>query len=154
MRILSCECQESCRFLRVCVVGFCKAWPLPSEFPIFLSFFNSFLELCIFRIDEINTSQLSCIVDLRFLDKPTFASLFVELLLTYLSIFLATSDLAWMLLAVSSAALRTRYIRPEVYHSIWSTVWNPSMHLIGLGPLRCSRDRQCGVPAKHPRSYV
>ena len=89
------------------------------NFQLFPSFLHGFLELCIFRIDEINTSQLSCIVDLRCLDKHTFAFLFVELLLTYLSIFLATGDLAWMLLAFSSAALRTRYIRLEASHSIW-----------------------------------
>ena len=36
----------------------------------FFQAFNGFLELFIYQIDEIDTSQLSCIVDLRFFDSP------------------------------------------------------------------------------------
>ena len=40
------------------------------KFLLFLAFLNGFLELLIIWINEIGTSQLSRIVELRFLDSP------------------------------------------------------------------------------------
>ena len=117
------------------------------NFQLFPCVLKIVLELFIFRNDELNTSQLSCIVELRFSRQPTFAFLSVELLLTYPSIFLATGDRAWMLLAFSSIA------HPGPCVSVWrfliqcGELCETSMHLIGLGHHRYSNNRLCGFPA-------
>ena len=74
----------------------------------------SFFELRIRWINEVNTAQSSSVVKLGFFDSPLWFFLFFALLLTCLSISLATSNLAWMLFASVSTALRTMYTHLEV----------------------------------------
>ena len=82
--------------------------PLKLFVGVFLK--KNFCELHIFRINEINASQLSSIVELRFFKKPTAVFLSVEL-----TEFLAISDRASMLLDFLSAVTRTTCIRLEVF---------------------------------------
>ena len=93
--------------------------------------FHGFLELCICRMNEINTFHF---------------------FLAHFCIFLATGELAWMLFASLSTAPQTMYTLLDVFHSTWWTVWNPSTHLIDLGPLRYSNSHLYVVPTIPPRS--
>ena len=68
-----------------------------------LGVFNGFLELRICWINENNTAQSLSVVKLRSFDGPLVFR-FVALLLTCLSISLATSSQAWMLFTSLSAA--------------------------------------------------
>ena len=85
------------------------------QLQLFPRVFNGFFELNNIRIDKADAYQPSCVVQLPFFDCPFFAFLFVELLLRSLTTFLATYDLASMLLAILSAAPRTMYTCPEVF---------------------------------------
>ena len=86
--------------------------------------------------------------------KATFVVLFVALLLTCLSIILATNNQAWRSFASLSTAPRTMKTHLEVFRPTWWIVWIRSMNLRDLGPLRYFKNRQCGAQASHPRSYL
>ena len=49
---------------------FCKALPLPLELQLFPCIFDGFFIVTIFRIDEINASQSSSIIEFWLLDCP------------------------------------------------------------------------------------
>ena len=64
-------CLQLCdRLPCTCHVGVCKALLLASKFPTFYDHFSCKREFLIIRINEINTTQSSGIVDLRFFDCP------------------------------------------------------------------------------------
>ena len=103
--------------------------------------FNGFCQLNIIRINKVDASQLSYIVELRFFDCPCMIFFSLSCLLTSLTIFLDTHDLASILFASLSAATRTLYTRREVFYSILWTVWILSRLLIGLGHHQRSNNR-------------
>ena len=71
------------------------------------SILHDILEFSMFRTNEVNTTQSSGIVKLRW---STFAFLFASTLLTYLSKFLATESLVWMSFAFLSVSHQTSNI--------------------------------------------
>ena len=68
---------------------------------------HNLLELFICWINEVNTTQFSCIVKLRFFDST---------LPTYLSKILATKCLVWRSFVFLSVSLRTMYFHLVVFH--------------------------------------
>ena len=113
---------------------------------------NDFFELFVFWIDGIDSFQHSCIVELRFFDSPL---LFFFSLSCIWHIF-RISGHKWSGLDVAcffSAAPRTTYIR-LFFIQYGERGEIPSTHLMDLGPLRFSNNRQCGCPAPHLRSYL
>ena len=114
MHIWICKFQVGLLFLAL--QGISSSIGTSNFFP---RVFDGFFELRIFRINEVNTSQLSCIVEFWLLDCPFFLfSSSRSVPSTSLTIFLATDDLASMLFASLSAAPRTMHTRREVFHSI------------------------------------
>ena len=89
------------------------------NFQNFPRILHSFFELRICWINEVNLWQPSSIVKFWLFRQHICVSLFVAMLRTYLSVFLATSNRAWMLFASSSIAPQTMYIHPVVFHLIW-----------------------------------
>ena len=92
------------------IFGFrCHKFPVPErlhltrhgcfhwKFQLFPCVFNGFLERSVIRINRRDASQLSRIVEPRFPRSRLAAFLFVELLLTFRTKFLATDDQAlWL----------------------------------------------------------
>ena len=106
------------RVSRTSCLSFYMAWPGLSELPIFsVHSFDSLFEFNVLGVIEVNTSQPSGIVELRFLDCPILL-LSDWSSLTCLCRFPATNNLAWMLLAVLSVSSRTMYTLLEAFLSI------------------------------------
>ena len=94
--------------------GMAGATRLSSFLHAFLSFFVFF----VIRIDKVNSSQSSSIVELRFLFFPIPVLLDSERLYQFLPRVLAINNRAWMLPAVLSVSHRITYIPWEVFLSI------------------------------------
>ena len=76
---------------------------------------------------------------------------FAELLVTVLTHFLTRICQALMLHELLSAALRTTYVRLEVFHSMLWTAWNQRKVQISFGRHQRSNNLLHGFPATHPR---
>ena len=122
-RILSCVFQYCGGFHHCSLSVFCKGLLLASELPTFyaqLSLWAWILHRLV-RWRIFHSIVWHCRASVFRL--PMLASLFVELLWTSLTIYLATNDLASMLLAFVSAAPCTMKTHREVFHSILWTAW-------------------------------
>ena len=119
--------------------------------PIFpCDFFNGFLELLVIGIDRVDSSQLSRIVELRFLDSPLL--LFVcWVAFDILDVF---SGHRWSGLVVAwfFVSRAPDHLNPSnsLFHSILWTAWNRSMVPISFDRLQCSENRRFGFLATHP----
>ena len=77
---------------------------------------HNILELFIRGINEINTTQFSSIVKLRFFDSPLLLLFAFRRSRKHLSKFLATESLVWRSFAFLSISSGIKFFHPVVFH--------------------------------------
>ena len=117
-------------------------------FQFLASILNGFFEFLVLRVNEINSSWSSGIIEFRFFIGPFFPLLQLGISSQFLYIALAMNDLAWMLPAVLSVSPWTIYIFLEVLLLIERTEGrNLSKNQRNLLTHRYSNSHRCGVRA-------
>ena len=103
--------------------------------------FNGFFMLFVFRIDEVDTSRFSSIVELWLLNSPFLLLLLFGGFRHANSRSQATNNLVGLLLGSSSGTSRTTYILEEVAHLITWTSWILPTYLTKFDPHQNSNYR-------------
>ena len=85
------------------------------SFQFLASILDGFFEFLILRVDEIDPSQFSCAIELKFFHVTTFASPSAWRAFPLTSRALAIDDQAWTSAGFWSIYTRTTYIRLEVF---------------------------------------
>ena len=115
------------------------------------SFLNGFFQLLVIRINKKDASQLSLIVEVRFLDSPL-------LLFFSLGCFWHSGPHFWPQMIRSCGCLNFCKLPPglrqQVFHSFLWAAWNRSMVPISFDRHRCSNHNLFNFLATHPRSHA
>ena len=85
-------------------------------FPIsYARILDGFFEFLVLRVDEIDSSQFSCVFKMELFIRPLLLLLQLGISFPFSPRVLAINDLAWMSAVFSLISPRTTYIRLEVF---------------------------------------